>query len=216
MGGRGASRLGPRNSRSNFSKGGLGPNVPATLKDAIGAKGKPLSITDSFEGANPNYSAEHSEYSENCQRCVVAYELRRRGYDVEALPTYDGDTKPYVAHSADSGQVYARWMGAFQNASPKHIGANTSDEASANLRKRMRGFGNGSRGVVQVFWKQGGGHVFNVENVGGRIKAYDAQTGKSVKLTEYMNEAKPGSVNLIRTDNLRMSDRAKAFVSKKK
>lgn len=51
----------------------------------LGVQGKTFSIEDSLKGANHKY-ARGTQYGVNCQRCVQAYELRRRGYDVEALP----------------------------------------------------------------------------------------------------------------------------------
>jgi hypothetical protein len=33
----------------------------------------------------------------------------------------------------------------------------------------------GSRGIVSIKWNKGGGHVFNVENVGGRVRFLDGQ-----------------------------------------
>ena len=48
-------------------------------------KGAELTIEDAVKGANPNYHSSH-DYKINCQRCVQAYELRRRGYDVVAKP----------------------------------------------------------------------------------------------------------------------------------
>ena len=42
--------------------------------------------------ANPNYVAgERNGYDINCQSCVVAYEMRRRGFDVEALRRIEND-----------------------------------------------------------------------------------------------------------------------------
>ena len=38
-----------------------------------------------LSGANPHY-ANGPEYRNNSQRCIVANELRRRGYEVEAEP----------------------------------------------------------------------------------------------------------------------------------
>lgn len=35
---------------------------------------------------NPNYSPDNYGYSNNCAYCTAAYDLRRRGYDVEAKP----------------------------------------------------------------------------------------------------------------------------------
>ena len=35
---------------------------------------------------NPNYDPNDRAWSHNCQRCVIAYELIERGYDVTARP----------------------------------------------------------------------------------------------------------------------------------
>ena len=133
-----------------------------------------------------------------------------------ALPTYEGDTKPQVTFSKSDGTVTGRWMGAFQGAKAIPMRGRNTKQATANVQNKMLEFGKGSRGVVQVFWKEGGGHVFNVENTGGKIIARDAQTGKAVNLERYLSYAKPGSVNLIRTDNLKISNRSKDFVTQRK
>lgn len=205
------------NREKKFQKGILGTGVAGTLKEALGQKGKPLSMEQAYARANPYYSKTWDHYSSNCQRCVVAYELRRRGYGVTAQPTYKGDQKPKVAFTSKDGRINGRWMGAFQGAKAINVGTkqrnNAEGKVVSNINKKMRGFGNGSRGVVAVYWKNGGGHVFNVENKNGKIKAVEAQTGKAVSLKNYIKKARPGSVNLIRTDNLRVSERAKEFVT---
>ena len=38
------------------------------------------------QATNPNYVTGKREYTANCQRCVCAYEMRRRGYNVIAKP----------------------------------------------------------------------------------------------------------------------------------
>lgn len=206
-----------------YSRNVLGTSVADTLREAIGARGEPATIAEATRDVNANhYSVDYAEYSMNCQRCVVAYELQRRGYDVEALATYRGDMLPQVAYYDNSrGTWEGRWKGAFQGARTINVGmqGNTSSTERAvigNLESNMQGFGTGSRGVVQVFWRGGGGHVFNVENDGGRIRYMDALTGKSVNISDYIHLAKTGSVNLVRTDNLRVSERAKNFVTKKR
>lgn len=218
MGGRGATSFTPgggKGSAEKFHKDALGTKVPATLNEALGSKGKSITVSSSYEKANPYFSREYDEYSANCQRCVVAYEMRRRGYDVMAMPTYAGDIKPRVAFKASDGTINGRWMGAFKNAKAVPMKARSANQAKDALNKHMQSYGSGSRGVVEVFWKNGGGHVFNVENIGGKIRYYDAQTGKTVNINEYMGHAKPGSVNLVRTDNLRVSNRMREFVTQR-
>ena len=177
------------------------PN-PAELKASIGTKGQAIGIQKAIEGANPFYntSGAQGDFSENCQRCVVAYELRRRGYDVVALPTYAGDKLP-------SG---SRWQGAFQKAKSVNVGSTNPRTAQANLEKLMKQYGNGSRGIVKI-----PGHVFNVENVGGKIRYVDAQTNTIYNSNNVFSRLgkKASNVELLRTDNLRVSERAKKSVT---
>lgn len=203
----------PKGQKPNWSNG-LGTKVEGTLKEAIGAKGSPATIDEAIK-VNPHYSIDYREYSSNCQRCVVAYELQRRGYDVQALATYKGDTLPQVAYYDTNRKTWeGRWKGAFKGAKTINVGVRgNAQKTIENMNGAMRGFGPGSRGVVQVFWKSGGGHVFNVENDRGIIKYVDAQTNRHVNIKNYMAMAVPGSVNLVRTDNLQISERAKNFVT---
>ena len=176
------------------------PN-PQNLKASIGQKGRKLGIEKALEGANPFYNGgAQGDFSENCQRAVVAYELRRRGYDVVALPTYAGDTLP-------SGN---RWQGAFQHAKTINVGASTPQKTQANLEAQMRSFGPGSRGIVKI-----PGHVFNVENVGGKIRYVDAQTNTVYNSNNVFSRIgkQSSSIKLVRTDNLRISERAKKSVT---
>lgn len=76
MGGRGGSY-----SRSGF----------------LGPRGKQKTVDEALAGSNPHYR-EGREWQQNCQRCIYAYEMQRRGYDVEALPRiFDGtDRLPHM------------------------------------------------------------------------------------------------------------------------
>ena len=214
MGGRGASSFTTRQTGKWSS--GLGSAVPQNLKEAIGTKGKPNSIADSIIETNPHWNTSYREFSENCQRCVVAYELNRRGYDVTALPTYKGDTLPNVAHyDLSTGTYEGRWKGAFRDAKTVNVGASSESGTISNIESRMRSYGSGSRAVIQIFYKGGGGHVFNIENQRGRIVYVEAQAGKIKNIKRTMSSVETESVNLVRTDNLRLSDRAKNFVTKR-
>ncbi len=219
MGGRGASfRPGSSGKWSNT----IGGRIPETLKDAIGTKGAPRSIGDAVVETNPHHSYDYREFSQNCQRCVVAYELRRRGYDVTALPTYPGDKLPTIAYIDTKNNIYAaRWRGAFQDAKTENVGVSgntptAEKQVMQNIADKMRGYGEGSRAVIQILYRGGGGHVFNVENQGGRIVYVEAQTGKIKDMARTMTSVKTDSVNIVRVDNLKMSDRARNFVEQRK
>ena len=218
MGGRGSSSF-TMPSGGAWSNG-MGIKVPDTLRSALGTKGKEKSMGDAMLASNPHYSPDYREYSENCQRVVVAYEARRRGYDVTALPTYDGDTLGRVAYDdTKNGVARGRWMGAFKGAEPVNVsakgqhGANAEKAVLNNIDNQMKKYGDGSRGVVQIFYKNGGGHVFNVERKNGKTHYIEAQAGEVKNFGKTLQNVKTGKVALVRTDNLKLSDRAKNFVT---
>ena len=182
-------------------------NPADNIKDAIGSKGAPYSIDNALKNVNPNHSYSYSEFSENCQRCVVAYELRRRGYNVTALATYEGDKLPLADMG---GHGNGKWMGAFRGAKNEKVGGRTSQKVQENLENKMKGYGNGSRAVVRI-----PGHVFNAENVNGRIKYVDAQTGTkytSKNVFGRLSSSELKGVRIVRTDNLKLSYRVKDAV----
>ena len=226
MGGRGSSSGGGGGSSSlptvhptGFAdshgkwSNGLGFNNYDTLKDAIGEKGKPMSIYNAASEANPHYdkTGTYREFTENCQRSVVAYEARRRGYDVTAQPTFEGDIMPYRV--GNNG----RWQGAFQHAKSEDVSGRTASAARRNLEIKMASYGDGARAVMGVEWKNSNyGHVLNVEYHKGKISYIDAQVGAKYTASELFSSIDSKSVRLVRVDNLRFSDRAKNMVTKDK
>ncbi|MBR4656550.1 MAG: hypothetical protein IKO68_08305 [Oscillospiraceae bacterium] len=218
MGGRGSSSsIGPRPGAGGPPPAWtqtVGIKVADNLKDAIGKKGPEKTVGDAMIASNPYYSPDYREYSENCQRVVVAYEARRRGYDVTALPTFNGDTLSGIAYNdTKNGIRRGRWMGAFQGAEPVNVSSSTERGVLNNIDKQMANYGEGSRGVVQIFYKGGGGHVFNVERKNGKTTYIEAQVGKVKNFGDTLKNVKTGEVALVRTDNLKLSDRARNFVT---
>lgn len=204
---------------SGYGADGDGPwtqnpdmSEPDTLRAALGEKGRPLGIERAAKGANPYYSYAYREFSENCQRAVIAYEARRRGYNVTARPTFEGDVLPRHAHTNTDGSVNAHWMGAFQNAKSIYVGAKDAQTVRDKIENNMKSFGNGSRAIIQVQWVGGGGHVFNIERRYGRTYWVDAQVGMRYNPNDVLRVVKTDKVNLVRTDNLRFSERAKKSV----
>ena len=185
------------------------PNVgqPDTLKEALGTKGKPMSVYEAVRGANPYYDGSYKEFSENCQRAVIATEARMRGYNVTAQPTYKGDKLPNTAYvNPKTGVSSAFWQGAFKGAKQEKT------PTQASVESKMKEYGNGSRGILQVQWKGGGGHALNVVNKGGKIQYIDGQIGAKYNGKELFSKIKSSRTQLTRTDNLKFSDRAKKSV----
>lgn len=173
-----------------------GGRVYGTAAEALGTKGRPMSGDRAALGANPNYNGDYKEYSENCQRCVQAYEARRRGYDVVAHPTYQGDTMQY-----NRG-----YLGGFENPKTIQIKGRTRDATMRNVETEMKNMPNGSRAILRVGWNSTNGHVINVENVGGKVIYRDAQVGVKYNAKDLFSAVKPGTCQLTRVDNLNFTE----------
>lgn len=182
------------------------------LKTAIGDMKKPFTITNCRNNSNP-YKGE-----DNCVHCVVTYELRRRGYDVIALPSYSAEKWQEVNIGGYSSAD--RWRGAFRGAKTVSIGGKSSSEVLLNLDSQMKEYGSGSRATVRIYVPSiREYHVFNVENNNNRINYVDVEVGakyNKVEMVEMFDNAPNYDVTLTRTDNLRLSDRARFFVKQRK
>ena len=199
-----------------WSENALMRKPPETISEALGRRGAPMGANAAAAGANPYWSEEYSEYSDNCQRCVVAYEQRRRGYDVIAQPTYKGDKWP-------TGGPNARWRGAFRHAKTDIVGKKTVDGTMQSIRSKMLEYGNGARAVIGVVGP-GHGHVFIVENKNGSLWFMEPQRntyGDSNRYTiqdmqNMLRKVDTSKTNLTRVDNLQTSYRVKEFVEQRK
>lgn len=219
FGGRGQSiypRPSTPGSKAKWSsKNGVGDQVPNSLREALGTKGKPMSMVDAYWGANPYYSDNYKEFSENCQRCVFANEMRRRGYDVEAQPTYKGDEIP----------VAGNWKKAMKGMTQANVGStkrgeNGVNETIDNIKSQMAKWGNGSRAIIRIKWDSKHGHVINCEYQNGVLHVYDAQSNKRETNTSYLKSYLPYAVRsateLYRVDNAKITKDMKYMVRAKK
>lgn len=163
------------------------------IDSALGKRVKPKTPQEALDNTNPNYN-KGSEYRRNCQRCVYAYELQRQGYDVEA--------KPRIINGKDPMENKV-WMNGFENQTWERNLGTKNTVVERNIVGKMQGWGDGSRGIVYVAWKSGNAHVFNVENIGGKVSIFDGQSGQSYKLSDYLSRAKPSSTMISRVDNLK-------------
>lgn len=162
-------------------------------------------------------------YTNNCQRVVVAYELRRRGFRVSAKE-YSSNGTDTLHHGYNKmRKVFGQdpWPPGsygkiFKGAQVIDNLGRTTKATLKNITAQMTKWGAGSRAIVQVSWKGRGSHVFNVENVGGKVRFLDAQMGRSSvdARQDYFPSTKPSRTVLIRTDNVKTSDLDMSLLSK--
>ncbi len=170
-----------------------------TVGTSIGVKvSKPMSIDDALKGANPNFSTDRN-YRINCQRCVQAYELRRRGYNVEALPYPKGRSKIVWGNECfiDSKVVLSGK-------------ANTLFEMKkyqVDILDELSNAPDGSRHIIYAQWKRGGAHVFIAEKENGVIRFVDPQSAK-VDCSSHFDKAVDGRFGIFRLDDKDITDNA--------
>lgn len=164
---------------------------------------------------------EYNKYHENCQKCAQAFELRMRGYNVEALDRPVNNTSDYndlkrrgwelsmyvepeEGFEAYGFNYYSGVAGRNTKNIPfsSHRGA-TQREEIKNIVKKA---GKGARYECVVAWQDSGAHVFNVINDDGEVKFIDAQSGLE-DASYYFDSGmiKPNYTMLVRTDNLEIT-----------
>lgn len=155
---------------------------------------------DDMKATNPKFSTNNKKYTHNCQRCVSAYEARRRGFDVTAKPRIlDGsDTLPYMTNPRG-------WPTVYKNFNLISCSSNTGLNTGKKVIKQMEQWGDGARAIVRVQWKDGGGHVFIAEQVNGKTIFIDPQSNNP-NVEFYFEYAKKDKTFVMRIDNLEFTD----------
>jgi len=195
--------MGGRSGSSGISDGGGEGSIVSNgevLRQSSEVLNEGWEIT--LESINPHYGQRGPNndprgYTHNCQRCTFAYEMRTRGYDVEATPFMGDDA------------VTDGWRNAFEGMRYENVGATRKTNIKRHLEDKLREYGNGSRAIVYCAWDGGSAHVFNMGvNADGTIWARDAQTNHSELsnfLDDYIRSMRPTKVMMARVDNLEPS-----------
>ena len=184
------------------------------IEQKIGIKrGKEMTFEEANElQGNINFGKSH-EYGVNCQSCVVANELRRRGYDVTALPNLQkAGNIPYEL----SSKTNWAWIDPETKATPvkkraggvydiTRTGALKSKNISALTKDIIELVKEPGRYHIDFSWKSGNsGHIITLEKqTDGKIVIYDPQNGKIVDWADISKKIKlQYGVNVLRVDNL--------------
>lgn len=144
---------------------------------------------------------------ENCPNCVSAFEMRRRGYDVQARRSSYGHTSSEIMSwfgKKDSDIKRPNFDIPIQqeNENRKQYYQRAYDNFCNALEKE----GDGARGVVFLEFEQSyGAHVFNWTVENGTTKFYDAQTGK-VDTDKLMSLSDIRTLSYARLDDGKLQD----------
>lgn len=169
------------------------------------SRGKPMAHDEANGGnVNPNFDGAKftSNYTRNCQTCVIAYEARLRGYDVEARSKnkFSND----VAFSVEKG-----WLDQY-GLPPNRTERLAGFDKFKFSQKMDEAIREGERHIMWFQWNsKRTGHVISVRKEGGQVKYYDPQSGINYDQAAFDQEIKNKmdwrnnvGVNLMRVDNL--------------
>jgi hypothetical protein len=178
----------------------------AEIEKQLGVKqGAPMTFEEANEmRGNPHYS-EAVSYRVNCQTCVVANELRRRGFPVEALANTKGSTSELLSHATNMAWVTD------EGVAPNkiHIGGSVTMKGTKIIYPKVnwKQFAEATKepGRYHVDWKWKGkrdGHIVTFERFeDGTARWYDPQNG-AVNFMTKAYAARFNTMAVLRVDNL--------------
>lgn len=162
------------------------------LDEALDKKESEFSDAEDQAAVNPNYDPNdpYGPYNNNCYACTVAYELRQRGYDVEATADADGETLENILdfYEGEEASLY------------QYNPIIQTEEAVDAVEEELLKHPNGSRGQYIVYWSTGGAHSMAWEITDGEVLIRDCQTNDIYtieQITPYTN-----TTVVFRTDNV--------------
>ena len=177
---------------TNSAQNAVQSTVPDSIESAIGVKkGNPMTIEEARKGANPKY-APRTGYSINCQRCVQTYELRRRGYNVEAKP------KPRSNNLA--------WWGSeiFEDYGRSIISAKrafTLRQTETQVKDELANAPDGARYAIYIAWRgYASAHVFIAEKENGVVHYLDPQNN-TPDAENYFKDGRKDMFGFFRMDD---------------
>lgn len=127
---------------------------------------------------NPNYG-KGSGYSINCQSCVVAFEARERGYNVQVLPCTKGSALDRLSHDPRMA-----WIDPRTGKYPEYIYDNSRRTPEKYLDFVNEVVKPGNRYTIQFAWKgrRHSGHIVNIDRTSnGLLRIKDNQRGSREK-----------------------------------
>lgn len=183
-------------------------------------RGSPMSFDEANQmRANPNFNLG-GQYRVNCQCCVVNYEMRRRGFDVQAVGNPETkDSAPYKL-SMDTSLSY---IDPNTGGHPKFVFVfpyweNLSSGFKKSYKNYIVNFNKETKEVGRYQFSFGWkgvkwGHIVAAERFNdGSLRIYDPQCGSVLNIEDLFKRISlNGFIKVMRVDNLDIDQK---FVSK--
>ena len=179
-------------------------------------KTKATTWDEDMAAINPIYHTnDKSQYDENCGACTIAYDLRRRGYDVAAVDEdmyrKSGGTLNDLVDCYDNAKLIDQsYIARKYNINEESLSGHPTKELVSCMEKEMLSEGEGARGNFLTVWSLGGGHSISWEVENGEIVYRDCQTNEKVELDKWLGIS--DEFYYFRTDNLTPNERIADYV----
>lgn len=162
---------------------------------------KPQGYREAAKRVNPGFGDTADEYGYNCHYVVEAMEMRARGYNVVASPTYRNlgrydysVEQDWIVPSVGKSREFTRVS--FGDASPT---MGDLEDATTWWPPNSRGF------IAGTFKNNAGGHIFSMYKDGnGKLRFVDGQNGS---LDSSNNLDRMKNVRIMRVDDLEPVER---------
>lgn len=159
---------------------------------------KNISESEAFQiasGVNPNFGLPGT--TNNCRRATYTYEMRRRGYDVQATRALKGrgqtvlglenaTTEEYRSPIGGTAKILGRYYKdvskgastdeAMSKLTRSNLGKERVEAGPSRLFETLAKQPDGARGELGVTWTRGGAHSMAWEIIGGKPVIIDTQT----------------------------------------
>lgn len=155
----------------------------------------PMTPKQADEGrVNPNYQKGEG-YDRNCQTCVLCYEARLRGFDLEAIPK-DPLLAPQVLElSKDTSKC---WIDLNTGQKPEYIQSPFKPELAWGFIEKT--IEKGKRYTIQWVWNSDdlSGHIVSITRKDdGSLEVFDPQTGKIIHTPDFKKVIKEHAVFVL-------------------
>ena len=143
---------------------------------------------------NPNYG-KGGGYHTNCQSCVVTYEMRRRGWNVQTLPNVDGSMCEVLSYDTSLA-----WVDRTTGKPPAYItpAQPTIKKTFTFLQSELK---SNNRYTIEFAWRGSGAHIVHIyKDLDGVLTIYDPQCAELYKgdaVLEYLKRTRPSTIKLM-------------------
>lgn len=161
---------------------------PIDKKTGFHKKTTEMTADEDMERVNPAFKNWDQNTKNNCTLCTMAYELRRRGYDVQARKATKGydandlvkdwykNSKPKITEGSMSNQDI---FDAIEKGEAPTIKKENQDRMIQNTLSTVKKQKDGARGQLAIVWDQSiSGHSVSYAVEKGEMTIYDTQSNE--------------------------------------